>query len=252
MTSIPTGGRFDMGRVVSRTFGVLGANLLPFLLLGAAGAAPRALMLWATRTYITDPSVAGVLTLPITIVAALAGCLVQAAITRKAYQSFSGKDSSFGDMLGTGVQALFPLFLMSICVGFMVGLSTLAFIVPGFILATRWAAAGPALIVQKLSPFEAMGRSADLTKGRRWPIFGLLIAYFLALAAIEIALVAVSGASLTTFSKTLNGGLYGLLVVPALNAITVPITAAGATSIYYELRATRDGFGADTTAAVFE
>ena len=251
MTSIESGDHFEMGRVVSRTFGVLGANLLPFLLLGALSAAPRALMLGGERLYVADPTLAGLLSWPIMILAALIGCVFQAAIMRKAYQSFVGKESSLGDMLGTGLQAMFPLFLLSICVGFMGFLATLLFLIPGLILITRWSVAGPALVVQKLSPFEAMGRSADLTKGRRWAIFGLLLAYIIALAAIEIALVAVSGASLGAFATTMNNNLYALLVLPLLNAFTVPIAAAGTTSIYYELRATRGGFGADDTAAVF-
>ncbi|HYE42938.1 MAG TPA: hypothetical protein VEA15_06035, partial [Caulobacteraceae bacterium] len=47
--------RFDMGRVVDRTFGVLGAHLGPFLLMGLIlVAVPSALASWVSLPYIGE------------------------------------------------------------------------------------------------------------------------------------------------------------------------------------------------------
>ena len=251
MTNTTTSGQFDMGRVVSRTFAVLGANFVPFFALALLAVAPRAGLTWLSQTYVKDPEATRLVVLPISLVAAMAGTLIQGAIMRGSFEAFSGGKASLPVMLSAGLRSTLPLFFLSICVGFMVGLASLALIVPGLMLATRWSVAGPVQVVQRTGIFDAMGRSADLTKGRRWSIFGLLIAYFLAILVIEMVLVAISGASLAAFTTTLNSGLFATVITPLLSAAILPIGAVGVTAIYYELRATRDGFGADNTAEVF-
>ena len=251
MTSISSGGQFEMGRVVSRTFEVLGANLIPFFLLALLAVAPRAGLTWLSQTYVKDIEARNLVALPIGLVAAMVGCWVKGAIIFGAYQWFGEKRASVPAMLSAGLRSTLPLFFISICAGFMTGLAALALLVPGLMLATRWAVASPLQVVQRTGVFDSMGRSADLTKGRRWAIFGLVIAYVLAVVVIEIALAAVSGASLAAFATTLNSGIYATVLTPLMTAAILPISAVGLTSIYYELRATRDGFGADSTAEVF-
>ncbi len=251
MTTTTTGGQFEMGRVVSRTFEVLAANFVPFFLLALLAVAPRAGLTWLSQTYVKDSEATGLVALPIALVAAMAGSLVQGAIMRGSYQTLSGSKAALPDMLSVGLRSTLPLFFLSICVGFMVGLASLALLVPGLMLATRWSVASPVQVIQKPGVFESMGRSADLTKGRRWPIFGLLIAYFLAVIVIELVLAALSGASLSAFTTTMNSGLYATVITPLMTAAILPIGAVGVTAIYYELRATREGFGEDSTAEVF-
>jgi len=251
MTSTTTGGQFEMGRVVSRTFGVLGANFLPFYLFALLAVAPRAGLTWLSQTYLTDPETIRLVAIPIGLVASLVGCLFRGAIMQGSYAAFTGGKASLPDMLSAGLRSTFPLFFLSICVGFMAGLASLALLVPGLMLATRWAVSSPVRVVQRTGVFDSMGRSADLTKGRRWPIFGLMVVYLLAIVVIEVALVAVSGASMAAFTTTLNSGRFATVFMPLLTAAVLPIGAVGVTSIYFELRAARDGLGADSTAEVF-
>jgi hypothetical protein len=46
----------------------------------------------------------------------------------------------------------------------------------GYILYVLWLAAPPALIAEGLGVFLALRRSVFLTAGRRWPVFGLILA----------------------------------------------------------------------------
>ncbi|HEX7852383.1 MAG TPA: glycerophosphoryl diester phosphodiesterase membrane domain-containing protein [Sphingobium sp.] len=65
---------------------------------------------------------------------------------------------------------VFGINLLS-SLGIVLGLILL--IVPGVMLFTRWAVAVPAMMRENLGATEALGRSADLTKGARWMILGL-------------------------------------------------------------------------------
>ena len=68
------------------------------------------------------------------------------------------------------------------CIGVVVG--TILLIVPGLFLATIWAVSSPAIVFERLSVGSALQRSAALTEGFRWPVFGIVIVFFLASAII--------------------------------------------------------------------
>ena len=57
--------------------------------------------------------------------------------------------------------------------------ASLALIVPAFIAATMIFVATPVCVVERLGPFKSLRRSAALTKGCRWRVFGMMIAMWL-------------------------------------------------------------------------
>jgi hypothetical protein len=68
---------------------------------------------------------------------------------------------------------LFASVAIYVCisVGIMIGM--ILFVVPGLILSACWSIAIPVAMVENRSPLAALERSAKLTVGNRWPIFGL-------------------------------------------------------------------------------
>jgi hypothetical protein len=240
-----------MGRVVSRTSEVFRANLVPFLLLGLAGAAPPAALTWVAHNNV-DPDVERLLALPIALVTALSGCAVHAVVIQKSYQSFIGETASFAETLGQAMASVFPLFLLSICLGFMTVLGSLLLLIPGLMLIARWSVAGPTLMVEQVGVFESMGRSAELTRGRRWPVFGLLFAYALVVVVIELFVWAVTGASTGSFGADTNSGPLATIGDFLVTAVTQPLSAAGATAIYLELRGPSQGAGSGELASIFD
>jgi hypothetical protein len=113
-----------------------------------------------------------------------------------------------------------------------VGLGFLALVIPGIWLLVRWAFAAQAAVVDGLSPVAALGRSAELVKGRWWRTFGMLLASGLLFALIGSLITAI----LTSIE---NGAIYvaGLIVVEAW---VLSLTGIFGTLLFFDLRARRE------------
>jgi uncharacterized membrane protein len=73
-----------------------------------------------------------------------------------------------------------PYLVGAILVGLGVFVGTLLCIIPGVILAVMWQFFGYVIVEQPTTgPTDAMRRSVEITKGHRWPLFGLLVLLFL-------------------------------------------------------------------------
>lgn len=48
-------------------------------------------------------------------------------------------------------------------------------LIPGLILMCLWSLVVPACVLERLGPLSSLSRSARLTKGYRWPVFGLIL-----------------------------------------------------------------------------
>jgi len=251
MTSI-TGGRFEIGRVVSNTFAVLGRNAAPFFLLafilsglpaflqqvlagsfGAQGGLPQFGAMFAVNLIF------GLVKLVLAFV--LQGALVVGAIA-----DLNGKRIDLGAMLARGGEVVLPLFGLAILEGLAIAFGFLLLIIPGLILLTMWAVTVPALVIERTGVFGAFSRSGDLTRNNRWAVFGLLIAY----AVVVWVISAISGGIMFA----INGGLSGLsnavnygasipmaIFVALIGTIFGAISAAGIAVLYYELRLAKEG-----------
>jgi hypothetical protein len=138
---------------------------------------------------------------------------------------------------------VFDLFYI---LALLAGLAVL--VVPGLIIATAWAAGGPALVAENLSPWRAIIRSAELTKGHRWHVFGVLLVAAAVLAltgfAVQSSIAALTGREVAgLFYATVLGPLNGLIY----DAPMAVLTAA----IYVELRRLNMDLDAGSVSEVF-
>ncbi|MDR3513410.1 MAG: hypothetical protein P4L73_17365 [Caulobacteraceae bacterium] len=261
-------GRFDIGRVIGRTFDVIRHNLATFAILALLLAGVPALIstigLFGLLNRIQSlggqagPAVfiqafgqGAVLTGVGALLGVVTNAILQGAVIFGAASYLTGRSASLGECLGAGLKRCLPLIGLML-VGFVaIGFGFMLFIVPGVMMAVAWVAAAPALVVERTGVFGAFSRSADLTRGRRWPIFGLLVLYFVAISVVQqvfISLVGVGFAAATPEADFLNK-----LPVSAVISVCVSILGcAGIASIYYELRSSREGIGPEALAAVFD
>ena len=99
---------------------------------------------------------------------------------------------------------------------------------------------------------RALGRSADLTRGRRWPILGLVVISSFAIGIVQRAVISVTSAVFSVGASPI-GQLTAQLPVSVVIGIAVSVlTSAGIAALYYELRSTREGIGPEALAAVFD
>ena len=102
----------------------------------------------------------------------------------------------------------------------------------------------PACVIEKLGVFASMGRSNDLTRGYRWPIFGVFLI---------VGIVSAVSSGLLAFLLSMAGGSpiewvfnFGLQVVTtAYSSVLVAV-------IYHNLRVAKEGVDVSKIASVFD
>jgi hypothetical protein len=264
---------FEIGRVINRTFGVIGRNLVVFLSLAVIlGGLPNFLFTWAQLKLTGAAAIAASSLAPQVIAlwvggifVVLVGSLVlQASIVYATVADLKGQRASVGETLVAGLRNCLPLLLLGILTWLGLTLGFVLLIVPGIILAVVWSVAIPAKVAERTGVLQAFTRSRDLTRGRRWPIFGLFLIYIILMWIIQMVIVGVglsiAGALHGPLNMANDGGAGFLGVFQKSTLITSPISATlmamfsatGMTALYYELRASREGVGAEALAAVFE
>ncbi len=134
------------------------------------------------------------------------------------------------------------------------GAGALAFAVGGVWLWGIWAVAAPALVLERLGPLRALGRSFALVRGafwRTWSVraLGWLLAYVLAeIATIPFQALAALLTGTDPFDQASHGvsqpGLYvAITAIGTLVAATIagPVSSAIDVLLYTDLRMRREG-----------
>lgn len=248
----PAGG-FDFGRVVQRTFTAIGQNWQVFL----GGAAlligvPSIATAWGQATMDASPNVlSGLAWAGGGLLYLVGSCLLQGMVLKAAVNGFNGKTIGFSSAFDVGVRMALPLLGLAIVMGLGLFIGFILLIVPAIFLAVMWSVAAPVLVAERRDIIESLRRSADLTKGHRWNVFGLLAIYVL----LTWLLAAFIGGVALAMGSVASGGslnILPILLTPLVNVAAGIVGSAGVASLYYELRSAKDGIGADELAAVFD
>lgn len=244
--------KIDIGRVVQGGFRAIGHRLPAYLLLAVllgglpAFASQYAILSLgenpdaATAWFLTGSGVGGM------FFAMLAGMVLQAALVRCAILDLGGRHCDVAQSFFEALKLILPLIGIAILVSLAVGIGLILLIVPGIILYLMFIVAVPVLVEERRGVIGSMERSAELTKGSRWRIFGLVLLYFVAyglLAAGVGAAMLVVGLD-TALQLALLEGVFGTL--------TALLLAGMLASLYVELRTVKEGATVDTLASVFD
>lgn len=240
----------SIGRVFSRTFGVMSDN--PLTVFGISlllSGIPGGIFAGFFRQDLAQGALGGLNGTMVLysalgfLVAMVLQWLVMGCVTRATVAYSQGERASIGDCLSVTIPRLLPIFAVSILSALGMGLGFLLLIVPGIILACMWAVIVPVTLAEKSGVIEAFGRSAALTKGARWKILGLLI--LVSLIAWGIALVAglISALALgMAYTNPLVATQPVALVISILaTTLTTTLMAAFTTALFVELRNWKDG-----------
>ena len=246
--------QFRIGRALGLSFKAFGRNFIPIVLLAAILYTPIVFYAFSGISSVQDGSFAGgveetanrIIMYPIYLLIA-AQTLIAPMLTYKIIQDLGGQKVSMGTTFVYGLRGIVPALIIA-AVTTVLGFVPMGGIISSVIMCI-WFVAAPAAVAEKLNPISAFSRSAHLTAGRRWGIWGMM---FL------VGLVQV--------------GLLALFVVPAfmrsdgdVNALKTPIIGAVAvlglfymfTNVveavsYVLLREDKDGVTHEELARVFE
>lgn len=226
--------RLQTGALLTDLFSIFFANIVPFVLIAFIALVP-----WVV-VFLTDPARLLTQTLAAMLQFAL-GQLATAAITLGVYNQLQGKPVSVGACIGVALRRGFRVVLASLLAGFIVGLATLALVIPGLIMAAMLFVAIPVIVVERAGVIEALDRSARLTDGYRWPIFFLMLFFFL-LSGIAGFVGSVGVLSVGPLA------IFGQL---AIQGFVTAMHAVAAALVYYRLRQQKEDLDLEQVAKVF-
>ena len=194
-----------------------------------------------------------------------------AGIAHGTFEALRGRKPRLGSCLRQGFNQFFPVLGVAILTllalagtmlpgtligvfggrGLLIFLVLLSLIPMCMVLTVLWVAI-PACVVERPGVTESLGRSAALTKGNRWRVFGIIVILMLVNWGISLASNVVTvplssfGASAATLA--IVGGVVGIVTTGLYTALNAVMAAVA----YHDLRVAKEGIGIDKIAAVFD
>lgn len=241
---------FRVGSVLGRGFSILLKNIVPFGLLALVVSSPPTIY-----AFLSEPSgnmEAGEIDVTgsiLSIVSFLLGYLVTAVLVYGTIRELRGNRASIGDCIKSGLAVLLPVIGVAIVAGLITVVATVLLIIPGIIAFVVLWVAIPAAVVERPGVFASLSRSAELTKGHRWQIFGLVL-LLAVLGAVVTFVVAMPVGGMAAYAK--SGTSLILLVNLAVSAFFMALWAVVAAVSYHDLRVVKEGLGSEDIAAIFD
>lgn len=254
MASLPVvDERFDMGRVVSRAFGVIARNIgLFFGLTLVLSTVPTMLLrLLAGGPDPTDLGRTYILLGAVILVSGIGGYILTAALCYATVSDLNDERPTFGKAFSIGLRFAFPLLGLAFVsiLGFYIGL--LLLVVPGIIVGLMWCVAAPAMVTENLGVMASLGRSRALTKGWRWQIFGLLLVAFIVVLIPTMLTPLLTGALADPTAAAKAGFGIADIVQALIGTFASMILIAILAAIYVELRTVKEGASTESLASIF-
>ncbi|ACY15632.1 hypothetical protein [Haliangium ochraceum] len=238
--------RFQAGQVVSRALSILGKNLLPFLLLTTLVYTPVLVLIVAGVSGIDDtvsPLSAGLFVGLIGLLAFVLNFVASASVMYGVLQQLRGQHANIGDSLRMGLRRILPVLGTALLMSLCIGLGLIALLVPGIILILMFYVAIPATVMEGCGPIDALKRSAELTKGYKADLFGVVLLAIIIGFVIELPVELLSEAL-----PGLAGALFEFAGSVLSGAVSAVITAVA----YHDLRVTKEGADIEDLVRVFE
>lgn len=216
----------DMGRVISGTFEIY-AKQIGLLL-------PAALILFLPAAVLSGLVRESGTSILLSLVAVAVGLIAAywfQGMTVEAVRDIQDgrRDYSVGQLFRSAMPVIGPLLVVGILAGLGIGLGLLLVIIPGLILLTIWSVVAPVVVVERTGAVAAFGRSRELVRGNGFPVFGVIVFFFIINAIISAILTAI----LTGVSDTFGGYAVASWLT---NALVAPLQAIAVATLYFELR----------------
>jgi hypothetical protein len=244
---------FSFGNVFSDSFGVLGRNFGKFFLLAVLFTIPSQLY----SQYIAQPSMvaSGGFNVHFVIsilVGLLMGGILTVSLVYGTVRDLQGRPADFAALLARGLQQVGPALAVIIVTTIIFIVGGILLIVPGIIAYVILWVTLPVAVIERPGVTASLSRSAELTKGHRWEIFGILVV----LVVAQIVLVFLIGLIFGGILMAAGGGGGGSLILFIISTLfTAVLTAIGSVMPavgYYRLKVEKEGGDIQQIAAVFD
>ena len=247
--------QFTIGSAISTTMGVFGRHIIAFSLIPAVMFVPAVIIgvlivfafgLQGALSGNPNDIHGGLILAAFIFVLLYAAAMVVAmgALAYGTVQDLRHQYAGIGACLSRGFGSVVPLVLAAWGVSILAMLGFILLVVPGLMIWTALAVVGPAIVAERLGAGAGMRRSSELTKGRRWSVFGAILVTGLCINVISYILTHVLG-------PMLGQGLNGILSI-VVTMVGVGFQGVLVAVIYFQLRVEKEGASLDEIARVFD
>ncbi|MEQ9245277.1 MAG: glycerophosphoryl diester phosphodiesterase membrane domain-containing protein, partial [Nitratireductor sp.] len=131
-------------------------------------------------------------------------------------------------------------------------ISLLLLVIPALIFFCVYFVVIPAAVMEKSGILGSFSRSAQLTRGNRWRILGLVLLGMLIIVTVSIGFGLVTGI-IVIFAGPGNDALLAAgLIEAVVNAVVMVFNACLVSVTYYELRHLEGGTSLEKLSSVFD
>jgi hypothetical protein len=237
------------GTIVTRSFAVLHTRLIVVMAMAAIVLAPELVLLLGVRHGYFLSWIEPFVGRPFLFllfwfaVRSLLGGILAAPIAYIVVMAMRGTPAPLAETIRQGLRRLVPSSLTSL-VGFSLGaVASFLLLVPGIIVFSMLNVAVPAVVVERIGVFAALGRSRQLTRGYRASIFGAFVLWVAAYMFVQwLSGIFVNSA----------GGDAAVVLVWGLDVLFGAWAAVNAAVTYHDLRVGKEGVDTSELARVFD
>jgi hypothetical protein len=237
---------FSPGAVIRRSLAVWARNFVTFSAVVIAVQSPAIALaaVWAMAAERgADPSRS------LWAISTLLGFIATGALTAGSLRGARGERARAGEMLRTGFRRIWMVLCVSIAGQLAMVLGLALLIAPGLAVAAGLWVAVPAAVTERWEgTSDALTRSWELTRGRRWKV----LAVALLAVAVSAGAAAVVAIALDEVAAWGANAPAVAAVQEAATSIAIGFVAISAAVTYHDLRVAREGPDGAELAAVFE
>ncbi|MDR0842878.1 MAG: glycerophosphoryl diester phosphodiesterase membrane domain-containing protein [Acidobacteriota bacterium] len=240
----------DTGELIDRTFSLYRKHFLIFTGIVAIPQLVAFLIRLGVIGALSAGSVVGSLLMSLLalVVNLIVYAVSQGATVAAVSDVYLDRPTSIGKAYADSKGKLLNILFASIFISVATGFGFILLIVPGVIWMTAWSLAIPSVVMENMTPIDAMKRSWALTKDGRGRI--LLAMILVGILIFIISLVCqVPGMAMAGLAGMVNMGAASVVSQIVLqigtfiaNCVTVPLLAIAMSLIYYDQRVRKEGF----------
>jgi hypothetical protein len=240
---------FQVGETLAKTFSIWLANLVPFAIMSLILFSPLYLWTYATAQHATLTEKEALnWSMGFTLGELVLAQVLAGAVTYGVIQQLRGQKADLGSCIRTGFSRLFPVLGVALLSYLLIGLGAIALLVGAVVVAVMLSVAVPVAVIEKPGITASLGRSRQLTRGSRGPVFVVILVLAIFGFAVDFLLRrALGGGEIDLVHRNY---LWATLVVSTL--VMGPLSAVSYTVIYHELRRSHEGASVEDIAKVFD
>jgi hypothetical protein len=239
----------SLGELLDRTFQIYRKHFVVLVGIAALPALlPAAVNMLSLQTRLDLGIAASLIFLPfLWLVQLVAGAVSQAATITAVSEIHLGRPISIGAAFSAAKESIVPICVISVVMGLVVMVGFACLIVPGILLALRWAVVIPVVVVEGLPMRAAMSRSSALTEGHRGRVFAIYAMYVVVVMVVSsmwqvpLGVAAVLNSKLNAF--WLAVGTYGTAFLT--QCLVGPLLTTSLSLFYYDERVRKEAFDLD-------